>query len=62
MTQINITEARTMATQRKLYKIISGEGEVGTVEYKMLTELGLKRVLTRERCGGDRWAKAEEVI
>ena len=50
-----------MATQRKLYKIVSGEGEIGTVEYKRLTELGVKRVLTIERCGGDRWARAEEV-
>lgn len=39
--------------------IISGEGEVGTVEpYDgALTESALKERLTKERAGGDRWAR-----
>jgi hypothetical protein len=39
-------------------QIISGEGEVGTVEmYRgARTARAVKARLTRERCGGDRWA------
>lgn len=40
--------------------ILLGEGEVGT--YKEYTgkpsALAIKRKLTAERCGGDKWAKA----
>jgi hypothetical protein len=41
--------------------IISGEGEgPGTVEYfhGRRTLAAIKRRLTKERCGGDRWARA----
>ena len=40
------------------YYILSGEGESGTWEKAETTEQGLKNRLTKERCGGDRWAKA----
>ena len=36
----------------------SGEGECGTKEIKTATLRGIKRILTAERCGGDRWAWA----
>lgn len=36
----------------------SGEGEQGTKQIKMATVQGIKRILTQERCGGDRWAYA----
>jgi hypothetical protein len=41
-------------------EIVSGEGAgVGTVEQTTIkTLLGIKRRLTAERCGGDRWAHA----
>ena len=46
-----------MSTKQK-YTVVSGEGVNGTVELtKPMTETGIKRRLTRERCGGDRWAK-----
>jgi len=40
--------------------IISGEGEQGHRDTYtgMRTALAIKRSLTRERCGGDRWARA----
>jgi hypothetical protein len=44
----------------KTWIIWSGEGEVGTSEIKKATDNGIKRILTRERCGGDRWAYAAE--
>jgi hypothetical protein len=44
--------------ERKVYWILSGEGEIGTWKSVVATEIGLKRILTRERCGGDRWAHA----
>lgn len=40
------------------YYILSGEGENGSWDKLETTALGLKKRLTRERCGGDRWAKA----
>ena len=43
---------------KKVYWIVSGEGEVGNFERVVTTELGIKQRLTRERCGGDRWARA----
>lgn len=40
--------------------IVSGEGEEGTVEVYAgkRTARAIKMRLTRERCGGDRWARA----
>lgn len=38
--------------------IWSGEGENGYKEVKVATETGIKRILTKERCRGDRWAFA----
>jgi hypothetical protein len=42
-------------------QIVSGEGEVGTVEpyTGRRTVRALKARLTRERCKGDRWAYAQ---
>jgi hypothetical protein len=39
-------------------EIVSGEGEIGTVEdYEgKRTIRAIKARLTKERCGGDRWA------
>lgn len=46
---------------RQNYTITSGEGAgEGTTETASLTEIGLKRRLTKERCGGDRWAFATD--
>ena len=40
--------------------IISGEGDSPSTfeRTRSRTVIGLKRILTRERCGGDRWAYA----
>lgn len=47
-----------MATKTE-YVIFSGEGTgEGTRRVVVATDRGIKRILTRERCGGDRWAKA----
>lgn len=43
---------------KKIYWVISGEGEVGTWERHEATADGIRKILTRERCGGDRWARA----
>lgn len=42
-------------------RIVSGEGETTTVETYTgaLTRRAIKSKLTRERCHGDRWARAE---
>lgn len=48
--------------KKKRYAVCSGEGEQGTIEIKTATERGIKRILTAERCGGDRWARATEII
>ncbi len=47
-----------MSTQ---IKIVSGEGENGTVENYIgkLTVTALRMRLKKEACGGDRWARAE---
>ena len=47
-------------TSKREYMILSGEGTgEGTLERtNPMTETGIKRRLTRERCGGDRWANA----
>lgn len=47
-----------MNANKKIYWMISGEGERGTWERVVTTERGIKLRLTRERCGGDRWARA----
>jgi hypothetical protein len=41
-------------------RIISGEGEIGTVKryYGKRSERAIKLRLSRERCNGDRWARA----
>lgn len=42
-------------------RIVSGEGEVGTSEIYngKRTMRAIKMRLTKERCGGDRWATAK---
>lgn len=46
---------------RQTYTITSGEGTgQGKTETVRLTEIGLKRRLTKERCNGDRWAFATD--
>jgi len=47
-----------MAPETKTYWIHSGEGCWGTWQTAKTTELGIKQLLTRERCNGDRWASA----
>ena len=48
-----------MASNKREYMVLSGEGTEGTWERTPpLTDLGITRRLTRERCGGDRWARA----
>lgn len=44
--------------EKKLYVVWSGEGEQGHKRLVRATERGIKSVLTRERCGGDRWSYA----
>ena len=45
----------------KPIQIVSGEGEQGTVEAYTgtVTVRAIKARLTRERCGGDRWARVD---
>jgi hypothetical protein len=54
---INITDVIATAPLR----IVSGEGVQGGIETYTgtRTERALKMRLTRERCGGQRWARAE---
>lgn len=40
---------------KKLYYILSGEGERGTWSVVYTTERGLKLRLAKERCNGARW-------
>ena len=47
-----------MNAKKHVYWIISGEGEIGKWERKFATERGILRILSRERCGGERWAHA----
>jgi hypothetical protein len=48
-----------MKGMKATYILISGEGtSEGTKRTLRATALGIKRILTKERCGGDRWAKA----
>ena len=48
-----------MASKRE-YMVLSGEGtgEGTWARTNPMTDIGIKRRLTRERCGGDRWARA----
>ncbi|MEE9612557.1 MAG: hypothetical protein V3W19_14985 [Desulfatiglandales bacterium] len=46
------------ASHDETYFMHSGEGEQGAWEVVITTELGIKQRLTRERCSGQRWAKA----
>lgn len=49
-----------MIITNKKIRIVSGEGEMGTAEEYVgkMTPRAIKSRLTRERCNGDRWAKA----
>ena len=49
-----------MSNSKQIYWLVSGEGELGTWERVETTPRGIKLRLTRERCGGDRWARAYE--
>ena len=49
-------------TEKKTYWILSGEGEEGTWGKHIATLTGIKRIATKERCGGDRWASIWEEI
>ena len=49
-------------TGKKTYWILSGEGEEGTWGKHIATLTGIKRIATKERCGGDRWARIWEEI
>lgn len=44
--------------ERQKWVVWSGEGERGSKEIRWATEIGIKRIITAERCGGDRWAFA----
>lgn len=44
------------------YAIISGEGENGTIDELKGTAEELAEKLEEERCNGDRWAWAAEII
>lgn len=43
---------------KKVYLVFSGEDEIGSWEKKVATKRGILRILSRERCGGNRWARA----
>lgn len=43
---------------RQVYYILSGEGECGSWKRVESTPYGIRKMLTRERCHGDRWAHA----
>jgi len=45
-------------SEKNWYAVLSGEGSIGTWSMHCVTDIGIKRILTRERCGGDRWANA----
>mgnify|MGYP001170135573 CR=1 FL=1 len=53
---------KEMKTEKKNYWILSGEGENGTWEKHHCTLTGAKRIATKERCGGDRWARIFEEV
>jgi len=46
-------------TDKRHYAVVSGEGEgAGSWRVVVATDRGIKRILTRERCDGARWARA----
>lgn len=47
---------------KNVYWVISGEGEIGTWERVKASPRGIILRLKRERCGGDRWARAYEDV
>ena len=47
-----------MKSKKNVYWVSSGEGEIGIWERKVATKRGILRILSRERCGGERWAHA----
>jgi len=47
-----------MKSNKRQWIAWSGEGEYGHKRIVMATCIGIKRILTAERCGGDRWAHA----
>ena len=55
-----MTTMQTMLEQAPRIAIQSGEGEIGAYELYTgrRTVRAIKARLTRERCGGDRWAYA----
>lgn len=58
-----MTTEEILATSHAI-RIVSGEGTIGNAETYTgtRTERALKMRLTRERCNGDRWARAEVFI
>lgn len=55
--------AKRKTLNKRTYYILSGEGTgEGTWRYVTVTDRGIKRMLTTERCGGDRWAKAYSLV
>jgi hypothetical protein len=55
-----VDEDPSLIYVRPEIRIISGEGEIGTVERYSgkRSERAIKLRLSRERCNGDRWARA----
>jgi len=53
-----------MEITEKEIRIVSGEGEIGTTEiyFGKMTQRAIKSRLTRERCKGDRWARAIQYV
>lgn len=52
-----------MSKKKEIYLILSGEGGLGFwSKTKPLTETGLKQRLTKERCEGDRFARAYKIV
>jgi hypothetical protein len=47
---------------KRVYWILSGEGVTGTWTRHHVTPVGIQRIATRKRCGGDRWASIWEEI
>ncbi len=54
-------EIKAIIATGKPLEIVSGEGENGMVEIYtgVKTVRAIKARLTRERCGGDRWARVD---
>ena len=54
-------QIETLLATGKPLKIVSGEGENGTAQdyAGAKTVRAIKSRLTRERCGGDRWARVD---